>query len=163
MVAADYWVPPAAPTAVVDAWVANRNIATKSDEAALVVGLGPGFTAGADVIGGVIRDVCHRPEIVAALAGTDLDSRLDPRTCASVLAHRRGGLKRVPRHARAVVAITKVAAERADAAAEIATALEAVARFDRVVLFPQRPRPPRPKRTVIPRSAPRSRRSRPAP
>ncbi len=99
---------------------------------------------GADAIGGVIRDVCHRPEIVAALAGTDLDSRLDPRTCASVLAHRRGGLKRVPRHARAVVAITKVAAERADAAAEIATALEAVARIDRVVLFPQRPRPPAP-------------------
>ena len=48
MVAADYQALPAAPTAVVDARVAKRNIDTKRDEAALVVGLGPGFTAGVD-------------------------------------------------------------------------------------------------------------------
>jgi xanthine dehydrogenase accessory factor len=47
MVAADHRLL-TTPTVVVDARVAKRNIDTTRDEAALVVGLGPGFTAGVD-------------------------------------------------------------------------------------------------------------------
>lgn len=37
-----------APDVIVDAILAKRNLGTRKDEAALVVGLGPGFTAGVD-------------------------------------------------------------------------------------------------------------------
>lgn len=37
------------PQVVVDARIAKRNLGTKKSEAALVIGLGPGFTAGVDV------------------------------------------------------------------------------------------------------------------
>jgi xanthine dehydrogenase accessory factor len=42
-------LPPVAPDVVIDARLAKRNIDTTLDDAPLVVGLGPGFTAGVDV------------------------------------------------------------------------------------------------------------------
>ena len=37
------------PTVIVDAILAKRNLGTRKDQAPLVIGLGPGFTAGEDV------------------------------------------------------------------------------------------------------------------
>lgn len=63
---------------------------------------------GADALGRVIADQCHRPLRVAALAGCEPYQRLSPAHAATVLLHRRGARKTCPPSARFVVAITKV-------------------------------------------------------
>jgi probable selenium-dependent hydroxylase accessory protein YqeC len=88
---------------------------------------------GADAIGGVISEVCHRPVRVAALAGVTVRDRVDPHVCAAVLGHPAGGLKGVPAGARMVVAITKVTPGRAGTAAEIDRLLSGHDRIDRIV------------------------------
>ena len=63
---------------------------------------------GVDAVGGLISDVCHRPERVAALTGRRLEDTLRPEDVATVLTHAEGGGKGVPSSARHIVAVTKV-------------------------------------------------------
>ena len=65
---------------------------------------------GADALGVAIVQSCHRPELVAALAGCGVDDVLTPVRAAAVLLDGRGARKELPSGARLVVAITKVAA-----------------------------------------------------
>lgn len=64
---------------------------------------------GADALGRVIADCCHRPERVAALAQCSPSERLTPQAAARVLLHERGARRDLPPKARFVVTITKVA------------------------------------------------------
>jgi probable selenium-dependent hydroxylase accessory protein YqeC len=63
---------------------------------------------GADALGGLISEVCHRPEIVAELTGAGIESRLDPELAATVLLHERGARKELPSGAQFTVVVTKV-------------------------------------------------------
>lgn len=63
---------------------------------------------GADALGRVIGDQCHRPLRVAALAGCTPYERLTPAGAATVLLHERGARKELPSLARLVIAVTKV-------------------------------------------------------
>lgn len=63
---------------------------------------------GADALGRVIGDQCHRPLRVAALAGCTPYERLSPAGAATVLLHERGARKELPSSARLVIAVTKV-------------------------------------------------------
>ena len=64
---------------------------------------------GADVFGQTLdADHVHRPELVSALSGAPLGTRITPEIVARVLAHPDGGRKGVPPGARVVVLINKV-------------------------------------------------------
>ena len=63
---------------------------------------------GADALGRVIADQCHRPLRVAALAECTPYERLSSRAAAAVLLHERGALKALPAEARLAVVVTKV-------------------------------------------------------
>ena len=63
---------------------------------------------GADALGRVIGDQCHRPLRVAALAGCTPYERLSPAGAATVLLHDRGVRKELPCGARMMIAVTKV-------------------------------------------------------
>ena len=63
---------------------------------------------GADALGRVIADQCHRPLRVAALAGCGPYGRLAPEAAATVLLHPRGQRAALPDGGRFVIAITKV-------------------------------------------------------
>ena len=63
---------------------------------------------GADALGRVIADQCHRPLRVAALVGGRADVRLEPWMAATVILHERGAAKAVPVGAELAVAINKV-------------------------------------------------------
>lgn len=63
---------------------------------------------GADALGRVIADQCHRPLRVAALAGCSPYERLTPERAARVLRSPDGGGRNVPAGARRIVVITKV-------------------------------------------------------
>lgn len=63
---------------------------------------------GADALGRVIADQCHRPLRVAALAGCRAGQRLDPHLAARVVLHERGVTRSVPAGAQLVVVVTKV-------------------------------------------------------
>lgn len=63
---------------------------------------------GADALGRVIADQCHRPLRVAALADCEPYQRLTPSGAAAVLLHQRGARRSMPGRARFTVAITKV-------------------------------------------------------
>jgi molybdenum cofactor cytidylyltransferase len=63
---------------------------------------------GADALGRVIADQCHRPLRVAALAACRADRRLDPELAARVLLHERGTLAAVPDGAEPAIVVTKV-------------------------------------------------------
>jgi probable selenium-dependent hydroxylase accessory protein YqeC len=91
---------------------------------------------GADALGEPIADVAHRPELVAALAGTDVDAIMTVGRAANVLLHPGGGLKNVPVGARLVMAITKVSADNARRAAELESALLHHQAVDHVVTLP---------------------------
>ena len=75
---------------------------------------------GAEALGRVIADRCHRPMRVAAAGGCSPYERLTPEIAARVLTSERGTRKNIPAEARYVVAINKVkpgdqlAAELAD-------------------------------------------------
>ncbi len=93
---------------------------------------------GADAVGGVIAEVAHRPERVAALAGRSTDDVLDAEACVAVLTHPRGGLAGVPAAARVVVAVTKVTPDREAVARDIAQKLDASDRIDRTLVLSAR-------------------------
>ena len=63
---------------------------------------------GADAVGRVIADQCHRPLRVAALAGCSPYERLTPERAAVVLFHPRGAIRARPPGARLVVVINKI-------------------------------------------------------
>lgn len=80
---------------------------------------------GADALGRVIADQCHRPLRVAALADCTPYERLTPAAAARVLLHERGARKELPRAARLAVAVTKVADPNRPFVDELAAALAA--------------------------------------
>lgn len=63
---------------------------------------------GADAIGRVIADQCHRPLRVAAIAGCSPYERLTPERAATVLLSDRGSKKSLPGDARFAIAIHRV-------------------------------------------------------
>lgn len=63
---------------------------------------------GADALGRVIADQCHRPLRVAALAGCGAYERLTPAAAATVLLHERGARKESPDGTALAVVVTKV-------------------------------------------------------
>jgi probable selenium-dependent hydroxylase accessory protein YqeC len=79
---------------------------------------------GIDAVGGLISNVCHRPERVAALTGRRLGDTLRPEDVATVLAHAEGGGKGVPPSARRMVAVTKVGPGHEASVAAIRTMLQ---------------------------------------
>lgn len=79
---------------------------------------------GADALGRVIADQCHRPLRVAALAGCSPYVRLSPAAAARVLLHQRGARAAAPPPARLAVVITKVDDRNVDAVEELADELE---------------------------------------
>ncbi|MBT5139691.1 MAG: putative selenium-dependent hydroxylase accessory protein YqeC, partial [Acidimicrobiaceae bacterium] len=74
---------------------------------------------GADALGRVIADQCHRPLRVAALAQCQPYERLTPKAAAAVLLHPNGQRAALPERARLVVAITKVEATNAGLVEEL--------------------------------------------
>jgi molybdenum cofactor cytidylyltransferase len=67
------------------------------------------IVVGADILGKPLDgDHVHRPELVAALCGAPLGTRITPEMVARVLAHPEGGRKGVPAGARVVALINKV-------------------------------------------------------
>jgi len=81
---------------------------------------------GADALGRVIADQCHRPLRVAALAGCQPYQRLSPSGAAKVLLHARGARRECPARARFVVAITKVDDTNDKLVAQLAAELQSV-------------------------------------
>jgi len=79
---------------------------------------------GADALGRIIADQCHRPLRVAALARCQPYQRLTPKAAAAVLLHPNGQRAALPERARLVVAITKVAAANADFVEELTDELD---------------------------------------
>ncbi|MEC7383234.1 MAG: selenium cofactor biosynthesis protein YqeC, partial [Actinomycetota bacterium] len=69
---------------------------------------------GADALGRVIADQCHRPLRVAAVAGCSPYERLTPARAATVLTSPYGSFKECPTQARKVVVITKVQSRQND-------------------------------------------------
>lgn len=69
---------------------------------------------GADALGRVIADQCHRPLRVAAVAGCSPYERLTPARAATVLTSPSGSFKGCPTPARKVVVITKVPSQEDD-------------------------------------------------
>ena len=69
---------------------------------------------GADALGRVIADQCHRPLRVAAVAGCSPYERLTPARAATVLSSPHGSFKGCPADARKVVVITKVPLQEED-------------------------------------------------
>ena len=63
---------------------------------------------GADALGRVIADQCHRPMRVAALAECTPYERLTPAAAAKVLLHERGARKELPGNARLAVVVSRV-------------------------------------------------------
>ncbi len=78
---------------------------------------------GADALGRVIVDQCHRPMRVAAVAGCSPAERLTPARAATVLLSDRGGRKAVPDGARFVVVVTKVEARNQSMVDDLAAAV----------------------------------------
>lgn len=63
---------------------------------------------GIDALSGPIRDVAHRPELVASLTGGTPDDLLTPESLATLLTASEGGLKNAPENVRIAVLINKV-------------------------------------------------------
>jgi probable selenium-dependent hydroxylase accessory protein YqeC len=74
---------------------------------------------GADALDRVIADRCHRPLLVAALAGCSPDDRLTPAGAATVLLHDRGARRELPAGSRFAIAVTKVDAASAALVGEL--------------------------------------------
>lgn len=78
--------------------------------------------SGLDAIGRSIASAAHRPHLVAALLGRQVEDVVRPVDVARVLADPNGGCKGVPEAARVVVALTK-SGGGPENAAEVAAAL----------------------------------------
>ncbi len=90
------------------------------------------IVVGADALDRPIAERCHRPELVASLAGLEVGDPLDVDAAVRVLIHPSGVLRAIPLLARVVVAVTKVDAAP-DGAAVLQRRLGATAAFDRIV------------------------------
>ena len=66
---------------------------------------------GADALGRVIADQCHRPLRVAALAECEPYQRLTPERAAKVLLSDRGNRKELPKQSEMRIIVTKVREE----------------------------------------------------
>lgn len=82
---------------------------------------------GADALGRVIADRCHRPLRVAAVAGCSPYERLTPERLARALLSRRGSRKDCPPTARFVILVNQVADRHADYLAELAVQVDGAA------------------------------------
>lgn len=91
---------------------------------------------GADAIDKPLAHVAHRPERIAVLTGTTVDTIVTAKIAAAVLLHPEGGLKNIPPGARIVMAITKVSDNTRGAARGLATVLADNTRVDLVVTLP---------------------------
>lgn len=78
---------------------------------------------GADALGRVIADQCHRPLRVAALAECTAYERLTPQAAATVLLHERGARKELPEAGRLAIVVTKVADANRSFVAELVEVL----------------------------------------
>lgn len=78
---------------------------------------------GAAAFGGVIADVCHRPEEVAAIAGCGAADRLTPARLVAVLTAPEGTGKGRPEAARFVVLLNQIGPEHAGFVDEVADGL----------------------------------------
>lgn len=94
---------------------------------------------GADALGRVIADQCHRPLRVAALAECSPYVRLSPEAAARVILHERGARKELPDGARLAVVITKVDDVTATMVADLRAALLAAEPALTVVEIARRP------------------------
>jgi len=92
--------------------------------------------AAIDAVGRPIREVAHRPERVAALAGAAEDDVLTVPALASVLLHPEGGLKGIPESARVAVVVTRVTADSEQPAADLTGLLLAHPRVARAITLP---------------------------
>lgn len=91
---------------------------------------------GIDAIGRPIGEMCHRPQLVAALAGLAVGDVLDAEAVFRVVTHPEGVMRSVPPGARVVVAVTKVgSAHRRDIDA-VAGAFSRAQGIDRCVPIP---------------------------
>lgn len=98
--------------------------------------------AGIDALSGPIRQVAHRPELVSAIAGCSADEVLSPEALAAVLASCEGGLKGIPKQARAVLLLNKVqSASQREAARRVARAALLEPRVERVAIGALQPGP----------------------
>jgi len=89
--------------------------------------------AAIDAVGRPIREVAHRPERVAAMAGAGEDDLLTIPNLASILLHSNGGLKGIPGSARVAVVVTRVTADTEPPVAELTGLLLAHPRIDRSI------------------------------
>jgi probable selenium-dependent hydroxylase accessory protein YqeC len=78
---------------------------------------------GAAAFGAPIRQACHRPELVAQLAGCAADDQLTPRRLAQVLVSDNGSRKHCPPAARFVVLLNQVSEVHEEFVAELSLAL----------------------------------------
>ncbi len=101
---------------------------------------------GADALGRVIADRCHRPLRVAALARCRSDRRLDPPMAARVLLHERGVRKSVPEGAELVIVVTKVDGGSAQLVGELIDEVRRLAPGIRIVAIERSTRETRPTR-----------------
>lgn len=92
------------------------------------------IVVGADAIGRPIAEKCHRPELVAKLAGLSVHDTLDVDAAVRVLTHPEGLLRAVPAGARVVGVVTK--AEPGGVGALLVSALARSERMQRVVMVP---------------------------
>lgn len=98
---------------------------------------------GADALGRVIADQCHRPLRVAALADCTPYERLSPAAAAAVILHDRGARKELPPAARFAVLISKVDDSSASLVAQLHDELLARESGLTVVVTPHVADPPR--------------------
>ncbi len=98
---------------------------------------------GADALGRVIADQCHRPMRVAALADCTPYERLSPEAAATVILHERGARKERPPGARFAVVISKVDHKSAGFVDQLHQALLDAEPDLTVVATPLVPDPPR--------------------
>lgn len=79
--------------------------------------------AGLNALGRRIEEVCHRPELVAALARRSTGDPLRAEDMARVLSNRDGGLKGVPPESRVTIALTMATADNEAAIGSIRSAV----------------------------------------
>ncbi len=78
---------------------------------------------GVGALGRPITEVCHRPDVVAALASCSINDELTPARAAAVLMSNAGSRKSKPEAARFVVGLHRVTATHESAARELAAQL----------------------------------------
>lgn len=93
--------------------------------------------AGIDAVDGRIKDVAHRPELLAAIISrpSSVQHRLTPEDVADLFTHPLGGLKGVPKGARIIPFLNKVeTAEQLAAARQVAKLTLHTSRITQVVI-----------------------------